>query len=91
MNEPQLNSPLSEPAPRRSFILPVLIILGCAVILTGGSFYGVAATCNFGSRNKWTEVFAVGALVGVAAIVLCLTIILLSVVWLVIKKIRGIQ
>jgi len=91
MKEPRLNSPLSEPAPRGSFILPVLILLGCAAILTGGSFYGVAATCNFGAQNSWTKVFAVGALVGLAAIVLCLTVILLSAVWLVIKKIRGIQ
>ena len=74
---------------RPSRLAPVLIALVCAVILTGGSLYGFASTCNYNSRSKWTDIFAFGAFVGMAVIVLCLALILLRTIWFIVKKFWG--
>jgi len=74
---------------RPSRLVPVLIALVCAVILTGGSLYGVASTCSYSSHSNWTDIFAFGALVGVALIVLCLAVILLWTIWFIVKRFWG--
>lgn len=74
---------------RPSRLVPVLIALVCAVILTGGSIYGVASTCSYGSHSKWADIFASGALVGMAVIVLCLAVMLLWAIWFIVKKFWG--
>ena len=74
---------------RSSPIVPVLIGLACAVVLTGGSLYGVAATCNGSSRSNWTEVFATCALVGLILVVLCLSVMMLWGIWQIVKRFRG--
>jgi len=74
---------------RSSPIVPVLIVLGCAVVLTGGSLYGVAATCGYNGRSEWTSVFAVSALVGLVVVVLCLSVMVLWAVWRIVRKLRG--
>ena len=74
---------------RPSRLAPVLIALVCAVILTGGSLYGVAFTCNYNPRSEWKDIFAFGALVGLAVTVLCLAVIVLWTIWFIVKKFWG--
>jgi hypothetical protein len=74
---------------RSSPIVPILIVLACAVVLTGGSLYGVAATCSYGSRSEWTDVFFASALVGLALVVLCLSLMVVWAVWKLAKRFRG--
>src|SRR5256885_16206516 len=57
-NSSQAQLPVSR---RRPFVVQVLIVLGCAVILTGGAIFGVVATCNFNSCSSrpWAQMFFV--------------------------------
>ena len=92
MNEEPFKPPgVQQPAPRRMpEIVPVFIVLGCAVLLTGGAVFGVIATCNFNSpQSEWTPVFFWTALAGLVLVVLCVLFIAAWGVWMIIKKIRG--
>jgi len=75
---------------RRSFVIQVLIVLGCAVILTGGAIFGVAATCNIDSshNSRWAKMFAWSAVTGLAIIVLCVLFIAAWGGWMIVRKIR---
>src|SRR5260370_17350539 len=75
---PQIpKSPPTQPAPsqprRRSPFFPALITLGCAVLLTGGSFFGLVSTCgnwpNSSSQQPANTIFA-WAFFGAAALFL---------------------
>jgi len=93
MNDPALSPRESQPPipRRRSFVIQVLIVLGCAVLLTGGAIFGVVATCNFNSssNSQWQQIFAWSAVAGLAVIVLCVLFIAAWGIWMIIKKIRG--
>jgi len=84
-------SQAQPPVPRRRpFVIQVLIVLGCAVILTGGAIFGVAATCNIDSsrQSQWTQLFFWSAMAGLAVIVLCVLLIAVWGIWMIVKKIR---
>jgi len=75
---------------RRSIVFPVLITLGCAVLLTGGLVFGAFATCNFMSSHptKWFGFFVWGSIVGLVVIVLCAVFIAGWGIWMIIRKIK---
>jgi hypothetical protein len=86
-----LPNPTESPTPRkRAFVVQVLIVLGCAVLLTGGSIFGVVATCNFNSSNggSWPAIFLWSTFAGLAIIVLCLLFIVAWGILMIIKKVR---
>ena len=86
-NSSQAQLPVSR---RRPFVVQVLIVLGCAVILTGGAIFGVVATCNFNSSSSrpWAQMFFWSAVTGLAIIVLGMLFIAAWGVWMIVKKIR---
>jgi len=84
-SQTQLSVPRS-----RSIVFPVLITLGCTVLLTGGFIVGAFATCNFMSSHptKWFGFFVWGSIAGLVALVLCVLFIAAWGVWMIVKKIR---
>ena len=74
----------------RSIVFPVLITLGCTVLLTGGFIFGAFATCNFMSNQpaKWFGFFVWGSIVGLVVVVLCVLFIAAWGIWMIVKKIR---
>ena len=73
-----------EPPPTRrgNSIIPALITVGCALLLLGGSAFGVLATCSFSGKNPWLGFFAALTVfffvVGVVAVVWLVVAVLLA-------------
>jgi len=65
---------------------PLLIALACSILLTGGSVFGVAATCNYGPSRPVTKVFFWMAVAGFVVVAVCI-------IWLIVlaamRMLRG--
>ena len=80
---------LSEHPGRRSPVVPALITLACAALLTCGSSFGVLATCGNNGAKAVTGAFMLGFLGGVVLFCAAAVWLLFLLIWYAVKAFRG--